>query len=162
MIGKIQGSQRQRMRGSDASAACGRFSELSEWQRSVCNAAAPSARRTPGTANRAAPIHRRFSLVRRKSSPASATRKKPHPNGWGFLFGCGNRFRIRPPGSRRGTRRPPPVAASREPSEWQRSTAAKERRRRRQMSGTATGRRFESCLRNHKNTRHSLRIPGFF
>ena len=36
--------------GSDGSAAkCGR-SDLSEWPRSVCNTAAPSARRTPGTA----------------------------------------------------------------------------------------------------------------
>ena len=39
-----------RRRGSDASAASGRESELSEWQRSVCNAAALPARRTPGTA----------------------------------------------------------------------------------------------------------------
>ena len=37
-------------RGSDATAAGGGRRELSEWQRSVCNAGAPSARRTPGTA----------------------------------------------------------------------------------------------------------------
>ena len=36
--------------GSDATAAGGGGRELSEWQRSVCNAAAPTARRTPGTA----------------------------------------------------------------------------------------------------------------
>ena len=36
--------------GSDATAAGGGKRELSEWLRSVCNAAAPSARRTPGTA----------------------------------------------------------------------------------------------------------------
>ena len=36
--------------GSDATAAGGGGREQSEWQRSVCNAAAPSARRTPGTA----------------------------------------------------------------------------------------------------------------
>ena len=36
--------------GSDATAADGGVRELSEWQRSVCNAAAPSARHTPGTA----------------------------------------------------------------------------------------------------------------
>ena len=36
--------------GSDATAAGGGERELSEWQRSVCSAAAPSARRTPGTA----------------------------------------------------------------------------------------------------------------
>ena len=35
--------------GSDGSAACGGYSDLSEWQWSVCNAAAPSERRTPGT-----------------------------------------------------------------------------------------------------------------
>ena len=35
--------------GSDATAASGGERELSEWQRSMCNAAAPSARRTPGT-----------------------------------------------------------------------------------------------------------------
>jgi len=35
--------------GSDGSAACGGYSDLSEWQWSVCNAAALSARRTPGT-----------------------------------------------------------------------------------------------------------------
>ena len=37
--------------GSEGSAAGGRGSDPSEWQRSVCNAAALSARRTPGTAN---------------------------------------------------------------------------------------------------------------
>ena len=36
--------------GSDATAAGGGVREQSEWQRSVCNAAAPPARRTPGTA----------------------------------------------------------------------------------------------------------------
>ena len=36
--------------GSDGSTAGGGRSDLSEWPRSVCNAAAPSARRTPGTA----------------------------------------------------------------------------------------------------------------
>jgi hypothetical protein len=36
--------------GSDATAASGGGRELSEWPRSVCNAAAPTARRTPGTA----------------------------------------------------------------------------------------------------------------
>ena len=36
--------------GSEGSGAGGGRSDLSEWQRSVCNAAAPSARRTPGTA----------------------------------------------------------------------------------------------------------------
>jgi hypothetical protein len=36
--------------GSEGSAAGGRRSDPSEWQRSVCNAAAPSARRTTGTA----------------------------------------------------------------------------------------------------------------
>ena len=36
--------------GSDGSAAGGGYSDLSEWPRSVCNAAAPTARRTPGTA----------------------------------------------------------------------------------------------------------------
>ena len=36
--------------GSDATAAGGGEREQSEWQRSVCNAAAPSARRTPVTA----------------------------------------------------------------------------------------------------------------
>ena len=36
--------------GSDATAAGGGVREQSEWQRSVCNAAAPTARRTPGTA----------------------------------------------------------------------------------------------------------------
>ena len=36
--------------GSDATSASGGGRELSEWQRSVRNAAAPSARRTPGTA----------------------------------------------------------------------------------------------------------------
>jgi len=36
--------------GSDATVAGGGEREQSEWQRSVCNAAAPSARRTPGTA----------------------------------------------------------------------------------------------------------------
>ena len=35
--------------GSDGSAAGGGYSDLSEWQGSVCNAAAPSARRTQGT-----------------------------------------------------------------------------------------------------------------
>ena len=37
-------------RGSDGSAASGRASDLSEWQRSVCNAGAQSPRRTQGTA----------------------------------------------------------------------------------------------------------------
>ena len=36
--------------GSDGSAAGGGRSDLSEWPRSVCNAAAPTARRTLGTA----------------------------------------------------------------------------------------------------------------
>ena len=36
--------------GSEPTAAGGGRKEASEWQRSVCNAAAPSARRTPGTA----------------------------------------------------------------------------------------------------------------
>ena len=36
--------------GSEGSAACGGRSDPSEWQRSVGNAVAPSARRTPGTA----------------------------------------------------------------------------------------------------------------
>jgi len=36
--------------GSDATAAGGGVRELSEWQRSVCNAVALTARRTPGTA----------------------------------------------------------------------------------------------------------------
>ena len=36
--------------GSDATAAGGGERELSEWQRSVCNAGALSPRRTPGTA----------------------------------------------------------------------------------------------------------------
>ena len=36
--------------GSDASAAGGRISELSEWQRSAGNAGIPMPRRTPGTA----------------------------------------------------------------------------------------------------------------
>ena len=36
--------------GSDATAADGGERELSEWQRSVCNAGALSPRRTPGTA----------------------------------------------------------------------------------------------------------------
>ena len=38
------------MRASSPSAAGGGDRELSEWQRSVCNTAAPSARRTPDTA----------------------------------------------------------------------------------------------------------------
>ena len=37
-------------RGSEGSAAGGRCSDLSEWQRSVCNEAPPWARRTQGTA----------------------------------------------------------------------------------------------------------------
>ena len=36
--------------GSEPTAAGGGKKEASEWPRSVCNAAAPSARRTPGTA----------------------------------------------------------------------------------------------------------------
>ena len=36
--------------GSEPTAACGGRKEASEWLRSVCNEAAPSARRTPGTA----------------------------------------------------------------------------------------------------------------
>ena len=36
--------------GSDGSAAGGRYSDLSEWQRSVCDADASAARRAPGTA----------------------------------------------------------------------------------------------------------------
>ena len=36
--------------GSDATTAGGGVRELSEWQRSVCNAVALTARRTPGTA----------------------------------------------------------------------------------------------------------------
>ena len=36
--------------GSEGSAAGGRCGDPSEWQRSVCNAVALSARRTPGTA----------------------------------------------------------------------------------------------------------------
>ena len=35
--------------GSDGSAACGGFSDLSEWPGSVSDDAAPSARRAPGT-----------------------------------------------------------------------------------------------------------------
>ena len=37
-------------RGSEGSAACGRCSDLSEWQRSAYDAAALSARKMPGTA----------------------------------------------------------------------------------------------------------------
>ena len=42
-------------RGSDASAAGGRYSELSEWQRSVSDAGIPAKERT-GHRNRAAPL----------------------------------------------------------------------------------------------------------
>jgi len=45
-----QGQKCKSSPGSEGSAAGGRYSDPSEWQRSVCNAAAPSARRTPGTA----------------------------------------------------------------------------------------------------------------
>ena len=38
--------------GSEGSAAGCRYSDPSEWQRSVCNAAAPTARRTPHHPNR--------------------------------------------------------------------------------------------------------------
>ena len=54
-------------RGSDASAANGGRSELSEWPRSVCNAGAQTPRRTPGTATG---IPRRTLI---KSSPISST-----------------------------------------------------------------------------------------
>ena len=40
----------QPLMGSEPTAAGGGRKEASEWPRSVCNAAAPSARRTPGTA----------------------------------------------------------------------------------------------------------------
>ena len=40
----------RRPKGSDGSAACGGGSDLSEWQRSADDDAAPSARKLPGTA----------------------------------------------------------------------------------------------------------------
>ena len=48
--------------GSEGSAAGGGRSDPSEWQRSVCNAAASSARRTPGTATGHRHISRRLLL----------------------------------------------------------------------------------------------------
>ena len=38
------------------------------------------------------------------SSPASATKKKPHPSGWGFLFGCDSMLRSYHPGYETGER----------------------------------------------------------
>ena len=55
-------------------------SDWSEWQRSVCNAAAPSARRTQGTAtgNRNKPLkYRRFIIY---------VKENPRPFGQGFVF----------------------------------------------------------------------------
>jgi hypothetical protein len=46
----VSSGDARREGGSDASAAGGRISELSEWQRSAGNAGIPMPRRTPGTA----------------------------------------------------------------------------------------------------------------
>ena len=46
----LSGGQRPESKGSEATAACGGNRELSEWQRSEDDEAAPSARKLPGTA----------------------------------------------------------------------------------------------------------------
>ena len=104
------------------------------------------------------------------SSPASATRKNPHPSGWGFLFGCDSWLRSYHPGyesdersslGERGERRlwreerPERVAGV---GEGRRRTVAKDIRRAPQQ-----GRYAEQILGNvrHKDKTESCRPSRF-
>ena len=64
-------------RGSDATAACGGNREQSEWPGSVCNAGAPSPRRTPGTPT--GPSNNAFGIVHLNGTLVRASGQKKGP-----------------------------------------------------------------------------------